>query len=339
MTTNRLPTICVFGAGAVGSWIAAKLALSTAANVTLVARGAHLQAIQTNGLTLKSGADTQRIKVAAHARASDIGPQDYVLMTVKATALQQAARDVAPLLGADTVVVPALNGIPWWFFQGFDGPLRDVNLRTLDPDAALTKQLDIARVIGCVVYPGVSVPQPGVVQHSVGERVVIGEPSGERTSRVGRLAAIMTAAGFDTPISDNIRREIWFKLWGNMNVNPSSLLTSATIGGLTRDPLVHEFLLSTMSEAEAVCQALGIQLPMTREDRMAITHKLASVKTSMLQDAERGRPIELDAILGSVVEIGARLGIAMPGLRALYGLARVNGASRGLYTPLTSIGE
>jgi 2-dehydropantoate 2-reductase len=329
---NQSIRIGIVGAGAVGSWLAARLALAGAA-VTLVARGAQHEAIATRGLRLRDGSGERVARPRLAATMAEAGAQDYVFLTVKAYSLASVAREIAPMLNTDTAVVPALNGVPWWFFEGFGGPLTGARLATLDPSGEIASHIDIRRIIGCVVYPGVVVPEPGVVQHSVGERVVIGEPSGATSSRAAALAGMMCAAGFDTPVSDDIRREIWFKLWGNMNVNPSSLITGTTIGALTQDAYVRDFLLATMAEAEAVSSALGIRIPMSRDERMAITEKLVNVKTSMLQDLERGKPIELDAILGSVVEIARRLGIPVPGLSALYGLARVKGAAAGVYAP------
>jgi 2-dehydropantoate 2-reductase len=324
-------TITIFGAGAIGSWLAARLA-HAGNSVSVVARGAHRDAMLAHGLTLNSGDTTLHARPQV-AEPAAIGPQDVVFLTVKAPALAAAAQQMQPLLGPNTIVVPALNGVPWWFFEGWTGPLAGVRLTSLDPEGSLARALPIERIIGCVVYPGVTIAEPGVVQHSVGHRVVIGEPTVATSARIENLAGIMNAAGFETPVTADIRQEIWLKLWGNMNVNPASMLTGARIGQLTADPDVRAFLLSTMDEAQAICSALGIVFPMSREARMAVTERLAAVKTSMLQDLERGRMIELDAILGSVVEIGTRLDVPIPGLRALLGMARVKAMLAGVYPP------
>ncbi|MEO7404866.1 MAG: 2-dehydropantoate 2-reductase, partial [Burkholderiales bacterium] len=243
--------ICIYGAGAVGGWLAARLSRA-GATVSVIARGKQLDAIRTNGLRLRSGtgADTTAftVAVAATDEPRTLGLQDYVFVAVKAPALHQVAAGIAPLLATHTAIVPAMNGVPWWYFEQEGGPLAGVHLNSIDPGGALARAMPIHRIIGCVVYPSVSVPEPGLVAHKSGERVVVGDPSGHTTECVTKLAALMTAAGFDCPVVPNIRREILLKLWGNVNFNPVSLLTWQATDLLLADPYMEELFIATMLE-------------------------------------------------------------------------------------------
>jgi 2-dehydropantoate 2-reductase len=322
--------VCIYGAGAVGGWIAARLA-KAGTEVSVVARGAHLAAIRANGLRLQSGDTTFTVKVNATDDPRTLGAQDYVVIGVKAPALPAVAAGIAPLLGPHTAIVPAMNGIPWWYFEQEGGPLSNQHLNAIDPGGALARTMPIERIIGCVVYPSVSVPEPGFVQHKSGERVVIGEPSGTASERATHLSALLTQAGFECSVTPNIRREILLKLWGNVNFNPVSLLTWQATDRLLADPYTEELFIATMVEAKAVFARLGVAIEMTPQARLDVTRKLGHVKTSMLQDGEAGRPIELDALVGVVVEIAERLSIPIPHIRAIYGLARLRGRSLGIY--------
>jgi 2-dehydropantoate 2-reductase len=320
--------VCIVGAGAIGGFIGARLA-AAGTETSALARGATLAALQRHGWRLDSAQGSVNAPVHAREHAADLGPHDLVVIAVKGPALGVVAPGLAPLLGPDTVVLPAMNGVPWWFCRGrpgFEAPLERV-----DPGGAITRAIPFERVVGCVVHGSTSVSEPGRVQHHMGQGLVVGEPLGGRSERVQRVADLLAHAGFDVTHSADVRQDIWYKLWGNLTMNPVSALTGATIDRLLADPLVRAFCSAAMQEAAEIGARIGCAIAQSPEDRHAVTARLGAFKTSMLQDVEAGRAIELDAIVGAVHEIGARLGLATPNIGALLGLARLFGQVRGLY--------
>ena len=330
MPDKKFQSICIYGAGAIGGWIGARLAAQGAA-VSLVARGATLTALEQQGLRLREGESERTYSVRAVAEPAELGVQDLVVLAVKAPALAEVARHIGPLLGPDTVVLTAMNGVPWWFFQGFGGALAGTRLMTVDPTGAIAAALPAAQVIGAVVHASCSMDAPGVVRHHFGRGLILGEPSGAASPRLQALAALLSAAGFEASVSAQIQRDIWYKLWGNMTVNPISALTGATTDLILDDPLVRNFISGVMLEAREIGARLGIPISQQPEDRHAVTRKLGAFKTSMLQDVEAGKPVELDALVGVVRELGQLTGVATPLTDALLGLARVQARVRGLY--------
>jgi 2-dehydropantoate 2-reductase len=323
-------SICIYGAGAIGGFIGARLALAGNA-VSAVARGATAVALRAHGLRLHAGGTCRTAPVRVVEQPTELGPQSLVIIAVKGPALAGVAARIAPLLGPDTIVLTAMNGVPWWFFAGFGGVLAGTRLQSIDPDGSIALAIPAAHVIGCVVHAACTSPEPGVVRHVVGNELIIGEPAGTRTARIEQLAAQLAAAGFEAPITPSIQAAIWYKLWGNMTMNPVSAFTGATADRILDDPLVYRFCLAAMAEAAAIGAAIGCAITQSGEDRMAITRKLGAFKTSMLQDVEAGRPVEIDALVSAVKEIGARVGVATPSIDALLGFSRLHARVLGLY--------
>ena len=322
--------VCVYGAGAIGGWIGSGLARA-GCSVSVVARGQTLDALQLHGLRLKQGRLVTSQAVASSAEPADLGVQDLVVLAVKAPSLPEVARQIAPLLGPDTMVLTAMNGVPWWFLHGFGGALAGTRLTSIDPAGALSRAMPARHVIGCVVHANCSVAEPGLVRHHFGNKLIIGEPSGKQTGRLRELAGLLEKAGFETEVSAQIQKDIWFKLWGNMTVNPISALTGATTDRIMGDELVRGFISSVMLEAKEIGARIGIAIDQQPEDRHQVTLKLGAFKTSMLQDVEAGRAVELDALVGAVRELGQLTGVATPFTDALLGLARLQARVRGLY--------
>lgn len=326
--------IAVVGLGAVGGLLAARLALAGHA-VGAVARGATLQAVRAQGLRLRVGSNEQAARITASEDAGVLGPQDLVVIALKGQALPNAAASLAPLIASHTVVLPAMNGVPWWFLRTPAlslrlGPDRQ-HIRSVDPQGRIDAALPLPQVLGCVVHLTCSQPQPGVVRHGLGNRLIIGEPLGALSDRVVQVTQVFADAGFQAEPSADIRREIWFKLWGNMTTNPVSALTGATADRILDDPLVRSFLLRTMAEAAAIGEQLGCPIEQSGEDRLLVTRQLGAFKTSMLQDSEAGRSLEIDALVGSVHEIGLKLDLPTPNIDAVLGLTRLMARTRGLY--------
>jgi 2-dehydropantoate 2-reductase len=327
--------VCVYGVGAIGGTLGYGLA-KAGCELSGVARGATLDALRARGLRLAlADGSVDSVPIAASSDPRELGTQDLVILAVKAPALPLAAAGVGPLIGPGTVVLPAMNGVPWWFFQGgrpgFGGELAGASLRAVDPEGALAAAIPASSVIGCVVHLGSSCPEPGLVKTLPLRRLIVGEPSGLRTPRLAALASALTEAGFELEVTDAIQREIWYKLWGNMTMNPVSALTGATMDRIIDDPLVERFCMDVMGEAKRIGARIGCPIDQTEEDRMAISRTLGAFKTSMLQDVEAGRPVELDAIVASVREIGGLLGEATPNIDILLGLARLRARTLGLY--------
>ena len=333
LTPKNPQNVCIYGAGAIGGWLGAGLA-QAGCDVSIVARGATLDALQTHGLRLQQG-DTvtshASYRVRASANPSDFGIQDLVVIAVKAPALLAVARQIAPLIGPSTIVLTAMNGVPWWFFQGFGGAYSGTQLKAVDATGEIAKAIPAASIVGCVVHASCSVTSPGLIRHHFGNGLIIGEPSGQATARVQALASLLSQAGFTASVSAQIQKDAWYKLWGNMTVNPISAMTGATTDLILGDELVRNFISSVMLEAREIGARIGIPIDQQPSDRHAITLKLGAFKTSMLQDVEAGRAVELDALVTVVKELGTLTGVATPFTDALLGLSRLHARVRGLY--------
>jgi 2-dehydropantoate 2-reductase len=320
--------IAVVGLGAVGGLMAARLALAGHA-VTALARGETLERVRGGGLQLDSAGASTSVPLTVSDDAATLGVHELVVIAVKAPALVAAAPAMAPLIGPQTVLLPAMNGVPWWFLPAAlpdEAPLESV-----DPGGQLLAQLPLAQVLGCVVHLSSSSPAPGRVRHGVGERLIVGEPGGGRSQRLADVCAALASAGFRVEASDDVKKDVWYKLWGNMTMNPVSALTGALTDAISDDPLVREFILRCMAEAAAIGARVGCPITQSGDERLALTRELGGFKTSMLQDSEADRALELDALVASVHEIGARVGVATPDIGTLLGLSRLMARTRGLY--------
>ena len=323
--------ICIYGAGSIGGWIGAAFA-QAGERPNVVARGATLDALQRDGLVLVRGDQRTQIPVHAVADPALLGVQDVVVIAVKAPALAGVAQRIAPLLGPDTIVLTAMNGVPWWFLDGgFGGELAGRRLAAVDPDGAIAAAIPARHVVGAVVHASCSIDAPGVVRHHFGNGLIVGEPSGQATERVRALVELLVRGGIEARVSPQIQKDVWYKLWGNMTVNPISALTGATTDRVLADDLVRDFVSTVMREAQAIGARIGLPIAETPEDRHAVTRKLGAFKTSMLQDVEAGRAVELDALVGAVRELGQLSGVPTPFTDALLGLARLQARGLGLY--------
>ncbi|PZP91059.1 MAG: 2-dehydropantoate 2-reductase [Variovorax paradoxus] len=326
----RFQRVCVFGAGAIGGWIGVRLA-QAGCELSAVARGETLAALQTHGLRLDQGGQTLTAPVRASADPAELGVQDLVLVAVKAPGLAQVAERIAPLLGPHTVVLTAMNGVPWWFFQGFGGSYAGRSLESVDPGGRIAAAIPAEHVLGCIVHASCALHGPGFVKHHFGNQLILGEPAGGATERVQALAALLGKAGIDTQVSAQIQKDCWYKLWGNMTVNPISAITGVTTDQIMDDELVRGLVTQVMLEAKEIGARIGIPIAQQPEDRHAVTRKLGAFKTSMLQDVEAGRAVELDALVGAVRELGQITQTPTPFTDALFGLARLHARARGLY--------
>jgi 2-dehydropantoate 2-reductase len=314
--------ILIAGAGAIGGFIGARLA-RVGADVVLFARGPHLAAMQARGLQVVSPDGDFEVTPQLTADLATVGVVDVVFLGVKAHALTSLAPTLTPLFGPETVVVSTQNGIPWWYFQGIGGELDGLHLERVDPGGVIAQAIEFRRVVGSLAYFSTDLAAPGVIHHTEGNRISFGEPSGVRSDRTRAIAEALIAAGFRCPVSTRFRHEIWVKLLGNVAFNPISALTGGTLEELARQPDVSRLVRELMVESEAVAARLGIELPISIEQRMAGAEKVGAHKTSMLQDFEAGRPMELEAVVGAVIELGERLGVAMPATRAVYACAKM----------------
>ncbi len=321
--------VCIFGAGAIGGYLGVKLARA-GVDVSLVARGPHLEAIRKDGLTLISEGRSDTVALPASSDPAELGTQDYVVVGLKAHQLPQAAPTMAPLLKDDTAIVTAMNGVPWWYFHGLEGLYRDTRLRSVDPDGVVWASLHPRRAIGCIVYPAAEITRPGVVTHTYSNRFDLGEPDGTRSPRASALSQAMIKAGLKAPVRPRIRDDIWLKLWGNLCFNPISLLTGATLDVIARDPGTRALCRAMMVEAQAVGEALGVRFALDVERRIEGAAEVGAHKTSMLQDLERGRPVEIEALLGAVVEMARLVGSDTPLCDAVLALARQRAAVAGV---------
>lgn len=324
--------VCIYGAGAIGGYLGAKLA-GTDADVSLVARGPHLAAIKANGLTLIEDGQTSTHKITATDDPATLGVQDFVIVTLKAHSIPAVVDQMQPLLGPDTAVVFAVNGVPWWYFHGVEGDLANRRLDSVDPGGRIWDSIGPERAIGCVVYPASEITAPGVVEHRSGNRFSLGEPSGEKTGRVVALAALLQDAGLKAPVRPRLRDEIWIKLWGNASLNPISALTGATLAEMTADPGTRQVLGHIMTELQAVGEALGARFGVTVEKRIEGAAAVGEHKTSMLQDLEAGRPMEIDALVTAVQELGLLAGQPTPALDIVLALVQQKARLAGCYGP------
>ena len=324
--------ICIFGAGAIGGFVGAKLA-DAGAEVSMVARGAHLSEMKKNGLTLlEDGSDPKRIMVRVAQDPLELGAQDYVFVTLKAHSVPYVAESMSPLFHDDTTIVSGVNGIPWWYFHKIGGELEGTRLSSVDPD---NKQWDLFgpnRVLGCVVYPAAEVIKPGVIRHIEGNKFSLGEPNGEKSQRSLLLSEALRSAGLKAPVRKKIRDEIWVKLWGNLSFNPISALTHATLDVLCEDRDTRQVLRTMMLEAKEIGEKLGVNFPIDVEQRINGGAAVGSHKTSMLQDLELSRPLEIDAILGSVQELGQITKTSTPTIDTVLAIIKLKAKTAGLYT-------
>jgi 2-dehydropantoate 2-reductase len=316
----------IVGAGAIGAYLGARMARA-GLDVTLFARGPHLKAMQENGVQVKSADGDFEARPRIVGLLEEAGAADVVFLGVKAHSLPQLAPQLKPVLGPETTVVSTQNGIPWWYFQGLGGEWEGVRLERIDPGGVISAAIEAPRVVGSIVYFSTEISAPGVIQHTDGNRISIGEPDGMRSERCRRIAEALTGSGLRCPITTHIRQEIWVKILGNASLNPVSALTRATLVQMLRDPGVSDVIRNIMQEVEAVSKKLGMELPVSIDQRMAGAEKVGEHKTSMLQDLEAGRPMELEALVGSVVELGAKVGVPMTHTRAVYNCAKLLGQS------------
>jgi 2-dehydropantoate 2-reductase len=325
---------CIYGAGAIGGYLAVELSLS-GHDVCVIARGAHLKAIQARGLTLRINGQEKLAQVAADSDPHVFGPQDVVICALKAHQAYQSAHDFAPLLAPDTSVVTAMNGIPWWYFYKSAGRFEGHILDSVDPGGRQWNSIGPERAIGCVVEPACEVVEPGVVAHHQFNRFILGEPDGSRSKRLQQLSSALSAAGFDAPMRDNIRWNIWLKLWGNVCFNPISALTGASLGHMTQNPELRALCKTMMLETQAVNEALDVRIPGDMMDRrLAGASAAADHKMSMLQDLERGRSLEIDALVGVVQELGRLTSVKTPVIDAVLALIKERARAAGLYSEL-----
>jgi len=322
--------LCIFGAGAMGGWIGGLLARQ-GVDVTLIARGPHLAAMKERGLTVRMNGEEFVTRPKLTDDPEEVGPQDYVFISLKAHSVPTVAERMRPLLGPDTAVVTASNGIPWWYFYKQAGPWENHRLETVDPGG---KQWDVfgpERAIGCILWPAAEVVEPGVVQHEYGDRISLGEPDGSRTERVKALSQVLQSAGLRAPIRPNLRNETWVKIWGNVSLNPVSALTSSTLEEMIDDPGTLLVIRQMMLEAQAVGEKLGVRFGMNVDQRIKGAAEVGSHRTSMLQDLERGRPMEIDAIVGVVAELGRLVGVPTPTIDTVYHLVERRARAAGCY--------
>jgi 2-dehydropantoate 2-reductase len=322
--------IAIFGAGAIGGMLGVKLA-QAGADVTFIARGPHLAAMRENGVILHSAGETILIRPRCVASAAEAGRQDYVIVTLKAHSLPAAAPDIALMMDEQSALITAVNGVPYWYFHGLPGPYTGRRVESVDPGGVLSAALPPSRAIGCVVYPAAEVTAPGVISHIYGDRFSLGEPDGSRSERIQAISSLLISAGLKAPIRPRIRDEIWVKLWGNLCFNPLSALTGATLDILTGQPDLRAVCRAMMIEAQAVAEALGVHFAISVDKRIEGAAEVGVHKTSMLQDLERGRPMEIDALLGAVVELGQLTGHAMPICETVLGLVRQRARATGCY--------
>ena len=323
--------ICIFGAGAIGGYLGVKLA-QAGIDVSLVARGPHLEAMQANGLTLiEDGQERSTVSVNASDNAGDLGTQDYVIVTLKAHSVPAVVDRMQPLIGENTTLVSGVNGVPWWYFHKLGGRYEGTRLSSVDPDNAQWNGFGPDRVIGCVVYPAAEVVEPGVVKHIEGNRFSLGEPDGSKSERAQSLSQALTSAGLKAPVRPRIRDEIWLKLWGNLSFNPISALTHATLDVLCTDPGTRAVARGMMVEAQEIAEKLGAKFPIDVDRRIEGGAAVGAHRTSMWQDLELGRPMEIDALVSSVQELGRLTNTPTPTIDTVLALVQLRARTAGLY--------
>ena len=326
--------ICIYGAGAVGGLIAARLARS-GQEVSVVARGAQLEAIRDRGLRVRAGDSIETSRVQAEADPARLGTQDYVVVAVKAQSLQQVAAGIGPLVGADTSILTAMNGVPWWFFDRLRFGNGAQRLETLDPGGRLARAMPTERIVGCVVHLAASTPEPGLISHNMGTRLILGEPGGANSHRTRRIAEALAMAGFEAVVSDFIEKDFWVKLLGNVSFNPVSALTLSAADRLIEDPQVKAYMVQIMREVLAIGRAVGVDAGIDPEARIDMARQLGKFKTSMLQDLEAGKALEIDGLLAGTLEIAHKAGVQAPFTQSLFGLIRQRALSTRQYQPAT----
>lgn len=322
--------VCIVGAGAIGGFLGTRLALLPSCEVSALARGATLDALRAHGWRLDEDGTTRQVPVHVSADPAMLGPQDLVIIAVKGPALPALAPTLGPLIGQETVVLPAMNGVPWWFCRQLPG-WAEASLESVDPGGAIAAALPDERVLACVVHASAALAGPGYVRHQMGRGLIIGEPWGGHSARSEALGGLLRQAGFEVTVSPRIRQDIWYKLWGNMTMNPVSALTGTTVDRILADPLVRGFCSAVMREAADIGRRIGCPIDQAPDDRHEITARLGAFRTSMLQDVDANRTLELDALVGAVREIGQRLGLDTPHTDAFLGLTRLFARQRGLY--------
>ncbi len=322
--------ICIFGAGAIGGYMGAKLA-QAGAEVSLVARGPHLAAIRRKGLTLIEEGESHTLPVRAAEDPAELGVQDYVIVTLKAHSVPPVVGKMQPLIGPHTTIVSGVNGVPWWYFHKIGGPLEGTRLASVDPGNAQWDGFGPDRVLGCVVYPAAEVSEPGTIRHIEGNRFSLGEPDGSKSDRAVALSQALATAGLKAPVRPRLRDEIWVKLWGNLSFNPISALTHATLDVLCTDPGTRGVARAMMLEAQAIAEALGVTFPIDVERRIDGGAAVGAHRTSMLQDLDAGRPMEIDALIGSVQELGRVTGLPTPTIDTVLALVTLRARVGGLY--------
>ncbi|OSQ46591.1 2-dehydropantoate 2-reductase [Marivita geojedonensis] len=324
--------ICVFGAGAIGGYMGVKLA-QAGADVSLVARGPHLAAMQANGLKLiEEGGEETVVSVTASDNPADLGVQDYVIVTLKAHSVPPIVDKMQPLIGPNTTIVSGVNGVPWWYFHMIGGEHEGTRLESVDPGNAQWDGFGPDRVLGCVVYPAAEVIEPGVVKHIEGNRFSLGEPDGSKSERAVALSQALSSAGLKAPVRPRLRDEIWVKLWGNLSFNPISALTHATLDVLCTDPGTRAVAKGMMLEAQEIAEKLGVKFPIDVERRIDGGAAVGAHRTSMLQDLDQGRPMEIDALVGSVQELGRVVGVPTPTIDTVLALVQLRARTAGLYS-------
>jgi len=323
--------VCIYGAGAIGGYLAVGLAQAPGVEVSLIARGAHLAAIRRAGLTLKAGEGERVARFTATSDPAELGPQDYVIVALKAHQAWEVAQQMRPLLGPDTAVVSCQNGVPWWYFHGLAEPYNDLRLQSVDPGERQWRVIGPERAVGCVVYPATEITEPGVITHIYGDKFALGEPDGSESERCSRLSEALEAGGFKAPVLPAIRDEIWLKLWGNLCFNPISALTGATLDVIATDPGTRALARAMMEEAEVIARKLGASFRVDIERRINGAARVGAHKTSMLQDLERGRAMEIDALVTAVQEMGRLVEVPTAQIDAVLGLVQQLGRSKGLY--------
>ena len=323
--------VCIFGAGAIGGYMGVKLA-KAGADVSLVARGPHLAAMQEKGLTLIEEGETTTVSVTASDDPAALGVQDYVIVTLKAHSVPAVVSKMAPLIGPNTTIVSGVNGVPWWYFHKLEGAHEGTRLDSVDPGNVQWDGFGPDRVLGCVVYPAAEVIEPGVIKHIEGNRFSLGEPDGSKSDRAQALSKILANAGLKAPVRPKLRDEIWVKLWGNLSFNPISALTRATLDVLCTDEGTRAVARNMMIEAQEIAERLGVKFPIDVDRRIAGGAAVGAHRTSMLQDLDQGRPMEIDALVASVQELGSITGVSTPTIDTVLGLIRLRARTAGLYS-------
>ena len=322
--------ICIFGAGAIGGYLGAKLA-AHGTDVSLVARGPHLDAMRTNGLRLIDETGETNVRVNASSDPADLGEQDYLVITLKAHSVPPMVEKMAPLIGKHTTILSCVNGVPWWYFYKLGGDLDGTQLESVDPAGAQWNGFGPEKVLGCVVYPAAEVVEPGVIKHIEGNRFSLGEPDGQKSDRIVTLSKIFSEAGLKAPVRPRIRDEIWVKLWGNLSFNPISALTHATLDILCTDPSTRIVARNMMLEAQEIAEKLGVKFPIDVDRRIEGGAAVGAHRTSMWQDLDMGRPMEIDALVGSVKELGRITDTPTPTIDVVLGLIQMRGKIAGVY--------